>query len=173
MTGYGIIAAEIRQQAAAAGHAPPTHLFVQAGVGGLAAAIAEGLKDWMAPPAALVVVEPEQSACVAAAFARGRVVRIEGDLHTAAEMLSCGEASAPAMEILRRHGGHVVTVSEADLLEAPRLLREGGGPATTPSGAAGFAGLCHALKADAGGRFGLDADSRVLVVITEGDLAAG
>ena len=172
MTGYGIIAAEVRQQAEAAGHPPPTHLFVQAGVGGLAAAMAEGLKDWMAPPATIVVVEPEQSACVAAAFAQDRVVRIQGDLHTAAEMLSCGEASAPAMGILRRHGTPVVTVSEADLLEAPRLLREGGGPATTPSGAAGFAGLCHALSG-AGGRFGLDGDSRVLVVITEGDLATG
>jgi diaminopropionate ammonia-lyase len=173
MTGYGILAGEVRQQAEAAGHPLPTHLFVQAGVGGLAAAMAEGLKDWMAAPAAIVVVEPENCACVTAAFANDRVVRIEGDLHTAAEMLSCGEASAPAMDILRRHGTPVVTVSEADLLDAPRLLREGGGPATTPSGAAGFAGLCHALKGDAGGRFGLSGDSRVLVVITEGDLASG
>jgi diaminopropionate ammonia-lyase len=172
MTGYGIIAAEVRREAAATGYPPPTHLFVQAGVGGLAAAMAEGLKDWMAPPAALVVVEPEQSACVAAAFRNDRVVRIEGDLQTAAEMLSCGEASTPAMDILRRHGARVVTVSEADLLEAPRLLRDGGGPATTPSGAAGFAGLCHALRG-ASGNLGLGGDSRVLMVITEGDLAPG
>ena len=170
MAGYGIIAAEIRQQTEAAGHRHPTHLFVQAGVGGLAAAMAEGLKDWMAPPAAIVVVEPEKSACVTAAFAHDRVVRIQGDLHTAAEMLSCGEASAPAMEVLRRRGVRVVTVSEAELLEGPRLLREGQGPATTPSGAAGFAGLCHALGESGGGNFGLDADSRVLVVITERDL---
>jgi len=173
MTGYGVIAAEVRQQAAAAGFSPPTHLFVQAGVGGLAAAMAEGLKDWMAPPAALVAVEPEQSACVAAAFTHDRVVRIEGDLHTAAEMLSCGEASAPAMEILRRRGASVMTVSEAELLEAPGLLLEGGGPATTPSGAAGFAGLCRAVRGSAGGSFGLGRDSRVLLVISEGDLAAG
>jgi diaminopropionate ammonia-lyase len=173
MTGYGVIAAELRRQAEAAGHLPPTHVFVQAGVGGLAAAMAEGLKDWMTPTATIVVVEPEQSACVAAAFAYGRVVRIEGDLQTAAEMLSCGEASAPAMEIMRRRGVRVMTVSEADLLEAPRLLREGGGPGTTPSGAAGFAGLSRALRGDAGREFGLDGSSRVLVVITEGDLAAG
>jgi diaminopropionate ammonia-lyase len=173
MTGYGVIATEVRRQAEAAGYPPPTHVFVQAGVGGLAAAMAEGLADWMAVPTTLVVVEPEMSACVTAAFRHDRVVRIEGDLQTAAEMLSCGEASAPAMEVLRRHGTRVVTVSEADLLEAPRLLREGGGPATTPSGAAGFAGLCDALQGGAAGGFGLDADSRVLVVITEGDLATG
>jgi diaminopropionate ammonia-lyase len=171
MAGYGIIAAEIRQQTEAARDRPPTHVFVQAGVGGLAAAMAEGLKDWMAPPAAIVVVEPEKSACVAAAFAHDRVVRIPGDLQTAAEMLSCGEASAPAMEILRRHATPVVTVSEADLLEAPRRLGEEGGPATTPSGAAGFAGLCCALGGDVGKSLGLDGDSRVLVVITEGDIA--
>lgn len=171
MTGYGVIAAEVRRQAEAASYQRPTHVFVQAGVGGLAAAMAEGLADWMALPATVVIVEPEQSACVTAAFAHGRVVRIEGDLHTAAEMLSCGEASVPAMDILRRHGTPVVTVSEHDLLEAPRLLREGGGPATTPSGAAGFAGLCRALRGEASESLGLGRDSRVLLVITEGDLA--
>jgi len=166
MAGYGVIATEVRRQAE--GHRP-THVFVQAGVGGLAAAMAEGLKDWMAPPAAIVAVEPETCACVTAAFAHDRVVRIQGDLQTAAEMLSCGEASAPAMEILRRRGAEVLTVSEADLLEAPRRLRDGRGPATTPSGAAGFAGLCHALSSQRA-RFGLGADSRVLVIVTERDL---
>ena len=169
MTGYGVIAVEVRRQIEASGHRRPTHLFVQAGVGGLAAAMAEGLKDWLAPPAAIVVVEPETCACVTAAFAHGGVVRIEGDLHTAAEMLSCGEASAPAMDILRRKSTQVVTVSEAELLEAPRLLRDGHSPATTPSGAAGFAGLAHVLGG-AGASFGLGGDSRVLVVVTERDL---
>ncbi len=169
MTGYGVIATEIRRELEAVRRRRPTHVFVQAGVGGLAAAIAQGLKDWLAAPAAIVAVEPEKSACVAAAFAHGRVVRIPGDLHTAAEMLSCGEASAPAMDILRRQGAAVVAVPEADLIDAPRILREGGGPATTPSGATGFAGLCRALKADRD-RFGLDAGSRVLIIVTERDL---
>jgi diaminopropionate ammonia-lyase len=170
MAGYGVIAAEIREQTEAAGHRRPTHLFVQAGVGGLAASMAEGLKDWMTPPAAVIVVQPEESACVAAALAQGRVVRIPGDLHTAAEMLSCGEASAPALEILRRHSAQVVTVSEADLMEGPRILREGGGPATTPSGAAGLVGLYRVLKDSTGARFGIDADSRVLMIVSEANL---
>ena len=161
MAGYGVLAAEIRRQVAAAGHPRPTHLFVQAGVGGLAAALAEGLAPWLDAPAALVVVEPERAACVAAALAATRPVRIPGDLETAAEMLSCGVASAPAMAVLQRYGTRAVTVSEAELDAAPRLLRAHGGPATTPSGAAGLAGLA---------RSGLDAASRVLVVVTEADL---
>ena len=164
MAGYGVLSAEIRRQVAAAGHQQPTHLYVQAGVGGLAAAMAEGLADWLAPPAAVIVVEPAQAACVAAALAHGRPIRIPGDLDTAAGMLSCGVASAPALAVLQRHRARAVAVPEAELAAAPRLLRDHGGPATTPSGAAGLAGLVH----DAG----LDAASRVLIVVTECELGA-
>lgn len=161
MAGYGVLAAEIPRQADVAGQPRPTHLLVQAGVGGLAAALADGLAPWLAPPAAIIVVEPERAACVTAALAAHRPVRIAGDLATAAEMLSCGVASAPAMAALRRHGARAVTVSEAELAAAPGLLRAHGGPATTPSGAAGLAGLAPA---------GLDPASRVLIVVTEADL---
>jgi diaminopropionate ammonia-lyase len=170
MAGYGVIAHEVRDQVETAGHARPTHLFVQAGVGGLAAALAEGLAGWMAPPARIVAVEPEQAACLAAAFAQGRVVRIAGALATAAEMLSCGEASAPAFEVLRGVGAEVVTVSEAQLEAAPHLLRENGGPATTPSGATGLAGLRSVVGTPAASRFALTAESRVLLVISEAAL---
>jgi diaminopropionate ammonia-lyase len=71
----------------------------------------------MATPAAVIVVEPGE------ALSAGRPTRIEGKLGTAAEMLSCGEASAPALERLRRHGAHAVTVTEKDLSAAPRLLQ--------------------------------------------------
>ncbi|MET7247333.1 pyridoxal-phosphate dependent enzyme, partial [Methylobacterium sp. EM32] len=67
MAGYGVMAAEIRDQA---GNGPrPTHLFVQAGVGGLAAAMAEGLAGWLSHPGLVVAVEPEQAACLAPALA--------------------------------------------------------------------------------------------------------
>ena len=167
MAGYGVVAAEVRRQVETAGHERPTHLFVQAGVGGLASAMAEGLAAWMAPPAAVVVVEPEAAACVAAALARGRPVRVLGDLGTSAGMLSCGEASAPAVRVLRRHGARAVAVPEVGLAAAPGLLRAWGGPATTPSGAAGLAGLAEALAGGDAGGLGLDATSRVLILVTE------
>ncbi len=71
MAGYGVMAEEICQQIEATGHARPTHLFVQAGVGGLAAAMAEGLEDWLAPPRSIVVVEPETAPAVGAALVSG------------------------------------------------------------------------------------------------------
>jgi diaminopropionate ammonia-lyase len=171
LAGYGVLAAEIRRQAEAPGHAKPTHLFVQAGCGGLAAAMTRGLKDWLAPPAAIVVVEPEKAACVAAALEQGRVVRVAGDLVTSAEMLSCGEASAPALDVLRQAGAKAMTVSDVSLADATALLRDCGGPRTTPSGAAGLAGAVVAA-ADRGALHGLalDATSRVLIVVTESEV---
>ena len=158
MAGYGIMAAEIREQLPAV----PTHLFLQAGVGGLAAAVAERL-DGRA-----VVVEPEKAACVAAALAAGCIVTVPGDLATSAEMLSCGEASAPAMDVLRRRGASAISVSEVELTGAPGFLRAHGGPRTTPSGACGLAGLRHATANPAEARaLGLDADSIVLLIATE------
>lgn len=171
MDGYGVIAGEVRQQLGEGGRAPPSHLFVQAGVGGLAAALAEGLAGYLADPAVLVVVEPEAAACVKAALAAGGPVQLEGTLETAAAMLSCGRASAAALAVLSRHTVHAVTVAEAALSAAPRLLAEAGGPVSTPSGAAGVAGLAAAL-ADAATRRALELDrhSRVLLVVSEADL---
>lgn len=158
MAGYGIIAGEIREQVPAI----PTHLFLQAGVGGLAAAIADRLDG------RVVVVEPEKAACVAAALAAGRIVTVPGDLATSAEMLSCGEASAPAMDVLRRRNASAIAVSEAELAEAPEYLRAHDGPSTTPSGACGLAGLRHAMANPASARaLHLDAESIVLLIATE------
>jgi len=167
MAGYGVIAEEIRAQLSESGQPPPTHLFVQAGVGGLAAAMAEGLHGMMAPPGRIVVVEPARTACVGAALAAGRPVAVPGALDTVAEMLSCGEASAPAFAVLRRHGAVAVAVEEAELAEAPGYLLGMGGPATTPSGAAGLAGLRAAL---ADPRCGLGGASRIMLLITEAPL---
>jgi diaminopropionate ammonia-lyase len=169
MSGYGVISAEIRSQVEVAGLQRPTHLFVQAGVGGLACAMAEGLKSWMAAPAILVVVEPDKAACVAAALKENRLMRVPGDLETVAEMLSCGQASAPAVEALRRAGARAIAVSELELTEAPRILRRGGGPATTPSGATGFAGLRRAI-AEKRADLAIETTSRILLVISEAAL---
>lgn len=168
MAGYGVIADEIRTQLTSEGRPAPTHLIVQAGVGGLAAAMADGLRAVMAPPGRVIVVEPETAACVTTALAAGRPVAVGGTLETAAEMLSCGEASAPALRVLRRVAAEALPVSEAALLAAPAFLVAHGGPATTPSGAAGLAGLRQAVADETiRSRLGLGPMSRVLLLVTE------
>ena len=174
MAGYGVVAQELAEQLRVIGDERPTHLFVQAGVGGLAAALADGVRGQMATDRRIVVVEPETAACVAAALKAGRVVRVPGDLKTSAEMLSCGVASAPAVKVLLCHSATAITVGETALADAATTLAAYGGPATTPSGAAGLAGLLAAPPGSQPAReLGLDGRSRVLLVATEGPLPPG
>jgi diaminopropionate ammonia-lyase len=165
MAGYGVLVQELRDQLSVR----PTHLFVQAGVGGLAAAMAAGLRDFMSEPRRLVIVEPQSAACVSQALSAGHPVLIPGSLETSAEMLSCGLASASAIAILKQHAPHSLLINEAQLQSAPAALREAGGPPTTPSGAAGLAGLLHAAT-DSTQRTAhhLTPSSTALLIITEG-----
>jgi diaminopropionate ammonia-lyase len=172
IAGYGVISWEIKQAVARNGWSLPTHLVVQAGVGGIAAALASGLGNWMDAPARIIAVEPESAACLGAALAVGSVVRVPGYLETSATMLACGQASRPALTVLATAGVDLVALGEPALLDAPSRLRNAGGPATTPSGAAGLAGFISiAGDRSARERLGLTGDSRVLLVITEGPLS--
>jgi diaminopropionate ammonia-lyase len=174
MAGYAQLTNELVAQFRDEVNDRPSHLFVQAGVGGLAAAMAEGLRDLMQAPNKLLVVEPESAACVALALAEGRPVPFAGDLHTCAEMLSCGLASAPALQTLLRYAASSILVDEELLQIAVHTLREMSGPNTTPSGAAGLAGLLQvAAQPELRAAHQLRGDSNVLLVITEGAIAGG
>ena len=168
MAGYAVLVREIVAQLDV-DTTRPSHLFVQAGVGGLAAAMADGLRARMRYPARIVVVEPATAACVAHALELGQPERIAGDLRTVAGMLACGLASAPALAILLRHEARAVRVREHGLRAAVHALQVAGGPASTPSGTAGLAGLLRvAGDARLRAEHGLDPDSDVLLVASEG-----
>jgi diaminopropionate ammonia-lyase len=167
MAGYGLIADEAGAQLRELG-VRPGHAFIQAGVGGLAAAMADGLRGHLRDGARLVVVEPESAACVGRALEVGEPTLLAGDLHSVAEMLACGLASAAALPALRRAGATAVEVDESGLAEAVYLLREAGGPESTPSGAAGLAGLLRvAGDPSLAQAHGLGSDSEVLFLVTE------
>lgn len=173
MAGYEWMGHEILDQLRLKGENLPTHLFVQAGVGGLAAALTRVLCESSDGVCRIVVVEPEKVACVGLALKLGRVERMLGDQTTLAEMLSCGEASAPALTILLRHKAAAITVKEEALTAAVSTLAAFGGPATTPSGATGLAGLLAALAGSSlAEQFGVDEQSRILLIATEGCVPA-
>lgn len=170
MEGYGLLAQELVQQFAKSGDRP-SHLFVQAGVGGLAAAMVEGLQDLLRFPRKFLVVEPKSAACVAQALAVKRPIRIEGNLHTTAEMLACGVASAPALRILEQYLVDSILVPESELAVGATAMRNFGGPQTTASGATGLAGLLHvAAREELRATHQLAADSVVLLIATEAAL---
>jgi diaminopropionate ammonia-lyase len=168
MAGYGLLADELIAQFHDASLERPTHLFVQAGVGGLAAAMVEGLQPLLRAPSKSLIVEPDAAPCVAQALRAGKPTLIQGNLHTSASMLACGMASAPALKILQRRPIGSVLVSDAQLHTAPAEMQSAGGPATTESGASGLAGLLRvASRPELRRLHQLNYESVVLLIATE------
>lgn len=171
MQGYEVMADE----AFDALELPPTHIFLQTGVGGMAAAVtALAKRRWGRNRPRIVLVDPDQSACWMASYLNGAPTAVGGDLDTLMAGLACGEISALAWEILRDHGDAVMTVTDAAAVKAMRILAcpEGHDPAIVAgeSAVAGLAGLSAALAdPEAAAMLGLDATARVLVFGTEGD----
>ena len=172
MLGYAVLAEEAIVQS---GGAAPTHLFLQGGVGGFAAAVlAHYWERYGAVRPCTVVVEPDRAACLLASARAGRRQTVHGDLDTVMAGLACGEPSLLAWEILRCGADAFMSIPDAHALDAMRALAQppAGDPAIVggESGVAGLAGL-RALAGDPVARSGiaLNASSRVLVIGTEAD----
>jgi len=168
MQGYTAIAREALRQL----HEPPTHVFVQAGVGGIAAALAGHLAIVLGDKRPVfTVVEPARAACVVAAARAGHVVKVAHDQPTVMAMLECYEASLVAWRVLARAADAFMTVDEEDAIAVMRrLARPAGGDPAIVAGESGGVGLAGLIRAVAGNKadLGLDASSRVLVINTEG-----
>lgn len=172
MQGYAAMAEEIVRQTPAS--AKPTHLFLQAGCGGLAAAVAAHLwESWQASRPRLVVVEPERADCVWRSLEAGEPVRVMGELDTIMAGLACGEVSLVAWDALRLAAADALAISDTAAAAAMRALAEGtsGDPRIVAgeAGVGGLAGLMAAACDESGRRkLGLGPDSRVLIIGSEG-----
>lgn len=172
--GYAVMAKETIEQAAAVGH-NITHVFLQAGVGGFAAAVIGSFWDLMeSGRPKFVIVEPEAADCLYQSNIAGRIVRIGGSLDTAMDMLSCGEPSAVAWPIITAGGDFFLRIPDEAAIAAMARFSRAVAPSpaspSTPSGCSGLGGLCVAAT-EAGLRreIGLNAEASVLIFVTESD----
>lgn len=165
MQGYRLMADEAADQWVGAA---PTHVFIQGGVGGVAAAVSVQMRARFRPGPALVVAEPDRAACLLASAEAGTPTAIPGDLDTLMAGLACGEPSLLAWQELGRAAAAFMAVPDEAAVDCMRLLaREG--MVAGESGVAGLAALLLAA-ADPAARaaLGLGPDSRVLLFSTEG-----
>ncbi|PBB78038.1 diaminopropionate ammonia-lyase [Mesorhizobium sp. WSM3879] len=170
MQGYTVIVREALRRLPKS----PTHVFLQAGVGGLAAAVAGHFAIVLGEdrPAA-IVVEPARAACVYATAKAGRPIAIAHSKPTVMAMLECYEPSLVAWRVLSRLGDAFMTVDEDDAVSVMnRLARPSGTDPAIVSGESGGAGLAGLIRAAGDkkmrGALGLDAQSRVLIINSEG-----
>ncbi len=173
MQGYTVLFDEALGQLTKWGAAAPTHVLLQAGVGGLAAAGAVYLNQKLGKGRAkIVVVEPEQAACVLESVKRGVPTKVAVEGPTIMAMLEAFEPSHIAFQVLKRLAHAFVTVSDGAAIEAMRKLAfpTHADPAVVSgeSGAAGMAALLLiARDREMRAALGIDASSSVLLVNTE------
>lgn len=155
MEGYSQLAAEAARQVPEA----PTHVFLQAGVGGLAAAVAAYVRKVWGDGPEVIVVEPEAAPALFESIRARQLVTTEGPV-SAMGRLDCKTPSLVALNGLARDADAFVTISEEEAAEG--VVRLGTfGMATTPSGGAG-------LAAALAGAIDLGAEARVLAILSEG-----
>ncbi|MBU2867570.1 pyridoxal-phosphate dependent enzyme [Pacificibacter marinus] len=156
MEGYTIIAEEMRLDFEQCGDWP-SHVFLQAGVGGLAGAITYMIrKNWAVQPH-ICVVEPDFAPCLHDSMKAGYLIDVQGPASNMGR-LDCKTASLLAFEILSQKADAFVTVSDQQAQLAAKALAAQS-VATTPSGAAGYAAFLQAK---------LDENSNALIIVTEG-----
>lgn len=164
MQGYVLLALEAEVQAP-----PPTHIFIQGGVGGVAAAvISHAWERWGAARPNIIVVEPVNAACLLDSAVAGRVVTVGGALDTIIAGLACGEPSLLAWEIVGRGADAFLTVTDDEVRSAMRRLAMAG----IVGGESGVAGIAALLSGAGDPEFrralGLTPAARVLCYGTEG-----
>lgn len=170
MQGYAVMVAE----ALGALERPPTHVFIQAGVGGLAAAVIAHLWEaYGTDLPAVIVVEPDRAACLYESALAGIPTTVGGDLDTIMAGMACGEPSVIAWPILHGGASAYMAIPDEAAVSTMQLLASGAAGATIVGGESGVAGLAGLIVAaaqpDWRQMLGLGPDSRVLLFGSEGD----
>ena len=177
--GYFTLFHEIDEQLSRSGDDLPEFIFIQSGVGALAAAAgvyyARTRPDNMP---CLISVEPTQAACLLESVASERQLpqKASGNLKTIMAGLNCGTPSPLAFEIIKSSFALFLAIRDQWAERAMRqFYRPGIGDRKIESGESGAAGLAgcmalvesRALKGIAP-KIGLNRDSSVLIINTEG-----
>lgn len=141
---------------------PPTHIFLQAGVGGLAAAMARFARSHWGDAPMIVVVEPDRAAALLSSIEAGTPVTAEGGVSCMGR-LDCKDPSHIALSSLAQDADYFMTVTDTEAEQTVDTL-DSHGIGTTPSGAGGVAGLLHGDALS----LGLSGQAVVLCFVSEG-----
>ncbi len=170
MSGYGVMVQEICDVLDQA----PTHVFLQGGVGGLAAGVIAALRQyWGEASPRPIIVEPELAACLFESAKTGAATKVDIAEETLMAGLSCGEPSGLAWQILAEEATDYLTIPEELVAPAVRLLAKPlGNDTPIEAGESAVAGLAVLIAAMAdpslASKLGLTSASRVLLIGSEG-----
>ena len=178
MEGYMTLADEAAEQLGDG--CRPTHIFLQAGVGAMAGAIAGYFSSiYRDCPPQIIVVEPDQADCYyrTVKAADGQIHNVTGDMNSIMAGLCCGEPCDIGWSVLQHHACAFVSMPDWVAANGMRMLAHPlGDDPKVVSGESGAAGLGCAAEilrredlAELKEGLGLNEASRILCISTEGD----
>jgi len=171
MAGYSVMMKEISEQI---NNQKISHVILQAGVGGMAAAMVAGIAKYLNHVPQIIVVEPESAACVLESIKAGEIKKISIKKESLMGGMSCDEVSMVPWEILKNSVNYCVTVSDNYISKTVKSLSNCefskekiiGGECSTP-GIISLTGLCN--DAEIKKKINLNDQSNVLLFGCEGD----
>lgn len=179
MQGYTTMFSETQEQLAAQGLSQPTHIFVQAGVGSLAAATIGFYRNLFGDSIQTCVIEPTKAACLYRSVLEedGMPHTVEGDLDTIMAGLACGEPNPIAWDILKDRADYFAICPDFVAAMGMRVygvpLRDDPHVISGESGAVTLGALMYIMQHPSGKAFReeleLGLDSQVLLINSEGN----
>jgi len=137
MAGYSVMMKEISEQIK---NQKISHIILQAGVGGMAAAMVAGIAKYLDNVPKIIVVEPENAACVMESIKTGKIEKISIKKESIMGGMSCDKVSLLPWEILKNSISYCVTVPDNFISKTVKFLANGqlsnekiiGGECSTP-----------------------------------------
>ena len=171
MAGYSVMMKETSEQIK---NEKISHVILQAGVGGMAAAMVAGIARYLDYIPQIIVVEPDSAACVLERINKGKIEKISIEKESIMGGMSCGEVSLVPWEILKNSVHFCVTVSDDYISKTVKYLANKefsndkiiGGECSTP-GIVSLAGLNN--DDETRKKINLNENSNVLIFGCEGD----
>ena len=171
MAGYSVMMKEISEQT---NNQQISHVILQAGVGGMAAAMVAGIARYLNNIPKVIIVEPESAACVLESIKTGKIEKISIEKESLMGGMSCGEVSLVPWQILKNSVNYCVTVSDDYISKTVKFLANSefsdekiiGGECSTP-GIISLVGLYN--NDEIKKKINLNEDSKVLLFGCEGD----
>ena len=171
MAGYSVMMKEIVDQI---NNESITHVFLQAGVGGMAGAMVAGVARYLKNIPKIIVVEPDSAACVMKSIESGKIEKVQIVRESLMGGMSCGEPSLVPWKILKKSVNNCISLPDDDIGKAMKLFANASfgndkiiaGENAAP-GVISLIACCNDEKIK--NSINLDSNSNVLLIGCEGD----
>ena len=120
MAGYSVMIKEISNQT----DQYITHVFLQAGVGGMASGVIAGIAKYFKRIPKIIIVEPETADCVLQSVREGKMKKIDIKKESIMGGMSCGEVSLVPWKILKNAVNNCISITDENIAQTVAMFEK-------------------------------------------------